>query len=65
MGRLRERVVSLWQFKLLIWTFFWVFFWLIILICLVQIHYLAHLKILQCVHMNLLAKVDSIKEACG
>ena len=65
MGRLRERVVPLWQFKLLIWTFFWVFLWLIILTCLVQIHYLAHFKILRCVHMHILAKVESTKEACG
>ena len=41
------------------------FLWLFILICLVQSPYLVYLRILPCVYMPLLAKVDSSEEECG
>ena len=39
------------------------FLWPVILICLVHSPYLADLKIFECVHTHLLAKVDSTAEA--
>ena len=41
------------------------FLWLIILLFLVLSLYLVYLRVLPCVHVHLLAKLDSSKEAYG
>ena len=41
------------------------FLWPIILICLVHSLYLVYLRILLCVHMHLLAKMDFTEKAYG
>ena len=41
------------------------FLWPIILLCLALSPYLVYLRVLPCVHMHLLAKMDSSEEANG
>ena len=41
------------------------FLWPITLLCLVLSLYLVYLRVLPCVHMHLLAKMDSSEEAYG
>ena len=54
-----------WQSELLLWSFLLGFLWLIILICLVHSPYLVYLRILPCVHMHLLAKMDPTTKTYG
>ena len=46
-------------------TFLLGFLWPVIMICLVHSLYLIHLRILPCVNMHLLARMDSTKRASG
>ena len=46
-------------------AFFPGFLWPIILLCLVLSPYLVYLRVLPCVHVHLLAKMDSSEEAYG
>ena len=75
-GRLRGRVPELLSRGLVAVFFFFflnlyygafllAFFWPVISICLVASTYLVYLRILSYVHMHLLAKMDSTKEASG
>ena len=41
------------------------FLWPVILLCLILSPYLVYLRVLPCVHMYLLAKMDSSDEAYG
>ena len=41
------------------------FLWLIILLCLVLSPYLVYLRVLPCVRVHLLARMDSSEEPCG
>ena len=66
-GRLRKNtcVAPLGQLNHLYGAFLPVFLWLIILTGLVHSPYLAYLRIIPCVHMQFLAKLDPTAKACG
>ena len=64
-GRFRERVAPSWQFESLLQALFLCFRWPVILLCLNLSSCLVYLRVLPCVSVHPLAKVDSNEEAYG